>query len=114
MKKHIAILGISTTLACGTLFAMNYPNKWNDPKTELNENTEEDLCIDCYKKETRKNWGHDEIQVTNNCSYAISISYKYWGTDDWVPVEFDLAAGKQSIWWPADNYKDFDVKLTDE
>ena len=107
MKKYIAVLGLCTILACGTLFAMNYPSKWNEPKTELNENAEEDICDECWEKEDGKDvLGHTQIKITNNCSYTITVSYEYW-TDHWVPVEFDVKAGKESVWWPANSYRKF-------
>lgn len=104
MKKYIAILGLIAIFTCGTLFAMNHSRRWNDPKTELNENIDEDVCDTCYTVTPRKNYGHDEIQITNNCSYNITVSYEYW-TDRWVPVKFGVDAGKESSWWPADSYR---------
>jgi hypothetical protein len=108
MKKYIAVLGLSTILACGTVFAMNHSNKWNDQKTELNENTEEEVCDVCWEKDDTKKdaLGHTQIKVTNNCSYRVTVSYEYW-TDRWVSVEFGVDAGKESVWWPANSYRNF-------
>ena len=56
---------------------MNHPSKWNDPKTELNENTEEEVCAECWEKEDGKDaLGHTQIKITNNCSYRITVSYE--------------------------------------
>ena len=108
MRKAIIVLGLGIILTCGTLFAMNHSSKWNDQKTELNENTEEDVCDVCWvKDDTKKDaFGHTLIKITNNCSYTITVSYEFW-TDHWVSVEFDVKAGKESSSWPANSYRKF-------
>lgn len=53
MKKLIVVLGLGAFLAYGTMFAMNHSSTPNEPKTELNENTEEDVCVDCYEKKSK-------------------------------------------------------------
>lgn len=106
MKRSIVIVVLMASLVCGTIFAMDYSSDKNNQKIEVNENAEDDVCDDCYTKKNRKNFGHDEIKVINRCSYAVTVTYEYW-TDRWVPVIFDVDPGKESSWWPADDYRNF-------
>ena len=108
MKKYIAILGLSTILACGTLSAMNYSSKWCIPKTELNESQE---CEGCVVKADRENpfTGKDEIKITNNCSDDIIVKFEYWSDtlNKYVTAKYRVKAKTTSVWLPAESYKNF-------
>ena len=108
MKKYIAILGLSTILTCGTLFAKDFSNKSNEPKTELNKSREGNDCV--FKADRVNEYtGLDEIQITNNCSDAIIVEYDYWsGTrKKWIHAKYRVEAESKSVWFPAESYKNF-------
>ena len=108
MKKYIAVLGLSTILACGTLslFAMNHLSKWNEPKTELIENQDSEGCVYKADRENPYN-GLDEIQITNNCSDDIIVEFDYWSGSKWIHSKYRVAAKTKSVWFPAESYKNF-------
>lgn len=108
MKKYIAVLGLSAFLACGTVFAMNHSSKWNEPKTELNENTEEEVCDVCWEKQDGKDvLGKTQIQVTNNCPYDVTVEFEYWSGSKWITPHYSVKANTVSSWFPADSYRNF-------
>ena len=108
MKKSIVVLGLSTFLACGTLFAINNPSERNDPKTELDEGQE---CEGCVVKADRKNpWnGKDEIQITNNCSGDVIVEYEHWSDtqNKFITVKYNVKAKTTSNWFPAESYRNY-------
>ena len=108
MKKYIAALGLSTILTCGTLFAMSSQSKWNNPKTELNENQNSESCVLKADRENPYN-GLDEIQITNNCSDAIIVEFDYWSGErkKWIHAKYRVEAESKSVWLPAESYKNF-------
>lgn len=108
MKKRIVILGLGAILACGTLFAMNHSSKRN-AKTELKENSEEEICDECYTKSDGKDaLGNDQITVTNNCSYAIVVTFEYWNDtqNKYEKASYRQNAGATQT-YPAKSYKNF-------
>ena len=106
MKKSIIVLGLGAFLACGNLLAMNYPCEWNDPKTEVDEGQK---CEGCVVKNDRKNYGKDEIQITNNCSDDIIVKFEYWSDtlNKYVTAKYRVKAKTTSVWIPAKSYKNF-------
>lgn len=108
MKKSIVVLGLSAFLACGTLLAMDYSSKWSDQKIELNENTEEEICDVCWEKKDGKDvLGKTQIQVTNNCPYAVTVEFEYWSGSKWLTPQYRVEANSTSVWLPADSYRNF-------
>lgn len=106
MKKSIVVLGLSAFLACGTLFAMNYPSKWDAPKTELEENQDGEGCVYKADRENPYN-GLDEIQITNNCTDDIIVEFDYWSGSKWIHSKYRIGAKTTSVWIPAESYKNF-------
>ena len=108
MRKVIIVLGLGIVLACGTLFATNHTSNWNEPKTELNENTEDEVCDECWEKKDGKDvLGKTQIQVTNNCPYAVTVTFEYWSGSKWITPQYRVEANSTSVWFPADSYKNF-------
>lgn len=108
MRKTIIVLGLGIVLACGSLFAMNHSSKWNDQKTELNKNSEEEICDECWSKKDGKDaLGLTQIKIYNNCPYALNVEYEYWTGSRWIKPSYRVEANSTSVWFPAESYRNF-------
>ena len=102
------VIGLGTILTCGNVFAMNYSSILNDPKTEISKSQESADCVFKADRENPYN-GKDEIQITNNCSDDIVVTYEYWSDNQnkYITAKYRVKAKTTSAWLPAESYKNY-------